>query len=221
MTDPDVPNTNLTETLDSLARSEGVVYASVAKAIMDRFADGDTAHAVAGEAPLHYDPRRDERTKGALQKRDMTIWIGYLIIQCASKIEDGVPDGTTQGISEQKLLDTWQNLVPRQWWGHCDVDALIGYETESGSGRVQRRESDSASASGDGKGKAEEKVGQTSERRMYFIPSQRASEGHNGGGGRVGAASVDSNEMKAPTATATAGKRNWHERFNRERMGGR
>jgi hypothetical protein len=151
----------------AMEEENGKIYAAVAEAILDRFADIEAEMAEAREdgdedGELDEEEYREEYgLKCKLKGEELTTWLGVLHVQCAG----------SSGIERETLHEKWQNLVARSWWGFCDVDALMGKEMWGGkfegfgNGKlryVEKQEEAAASSAGpagtaEGAGKDEKK----------------------------------------------------------------
>jgi hypothetical protein len=165
----------------AMEEENGKIYAAVAEAILDRFADIEAKMAEArengdedGELDEE-DYREGYGLECKLKGEELTTWLGVLHVQCAG----------SSGIGREVLREKWQNLVARSWWGFCDVDALMGMEMWGG--KIQ----------GLGNGK------------LRHVEKQEEAAASSAG--PAGAADGAVKEEKKGT------KRNWHERFAKDR----
>jgi hypothetical protein len=138
----------------SVFMDEGEVMACVVDSILDKFAQVD----VFKEGEDEEEMRETYSLSGPLRGKELTLWLGGLLVQ----------DAGSAGIEEWKLVEEWQNLLPRAWWGYCDVDSFgEGYVAVDGRGKwvepktskvdVEAGEGGTSSAAATGKRKWHEK----------------------------------------------------------------
>lgn len=95
-----------------MALDEGTLLPAVVEAIaLEFWDDGQLKAEVRKDLELE---RAAGRFEGPLKERDVTRFVGELLVRCAGN----------SGIRREALIDEWQNLVPRQWWEWCKVEEL-------------------------------------------------------------------------------------------------
>ena len=138
----------------AIFQEEGEVYACVVQAILERFVDLDHEEGDDEEVV-----REKYGVEGKLRGREMTEWVGRLLIICAG------PDGIGAG----KFVEDWRDIVPRAWWEYCDMGRLEGVSVLDGrlrclaKGEGAKVDGESAGGAG-GKRKWHERFGKDRER---------------------------------------------------------
>ena len=104
---------------------EGAVVAAVVRAVVKEF----VAFPLEGSEGGGELERLGCGLKGQLKGKELTEWLGGLSVQCA-------PRGV---LGTAELMEEWQNLLPREWWEWCKVEALKGTCEVEGAGKVRWR----------------------------------------------------------------------------------
>jgi sister chromatid cohesion protein DCC1 len=138
----------LPEVMELMAVDEGMLLPSVLARVVEEFWDGEAwAREKGVEGEMVELERRVGMLEGRLRGRELVRWVGVLLVRC---------EGSGAGVEREKLVDEWQGLVPRKWWGCCEVEEL-GKEVVVGEDGVVRWKGKSAGRSEDAGEKVKEK----------------------------------------------------------------